>query len=100
MRHVGYGVAAIREGVMIWLILGHLVAFLVDLTAARQPAADGKDLEIVLLRHQLRILQRKAGHAPRLSRCEKLTLAVLAAKLARPVPRRGDLRRSLVLFQP
>jgi hypothetical protein len=85
---------------MVWLLLGHLVAFLVDLLAARRRAADGKDLEIVLLRHQLRILQRKAGRPPRLARWEKLTLAVLAAKLARLVRRRGELRRSLILFQP
>jgi putative transposase len=85
---------------MVWLILGHLVAFLVDLIAGGRRAADGKDLEIVLLRHQLRILQRKAGHAPRLTRWEKLTLAVLVARIAKLVPRRGELRRSLVLFQP
>ncbi len=85
---------------MVWLILGHPVAFLVDLIASGRRAADGNDLEIVLLRHQLRILQRKAGRAPRLARWEKLTLAVLTAKLARLVPRRGELQRSLVLFQP
>jgi len=85
---------------MVWLILGHPVAFLVDLIAGGRRAADGNDLEIVLLRHQLRILQRKAERAPRLARWEKLTLAVLTAKLARLVPRRGELQRSLVLFQP
>ena len=85
---------------MVWLILGHLVAFLVDLVAGGRRAPDEKDLEIVLLRHQLRILQRKRGRAPRLARWERLTLAVLVAKLVRRVPGRGELRRSLVLFQP
>ena len=47
--------------------------------------ADARDLKIALLRHQLRLLLRHAGRSPRLSRWEKLTLAVLAAKLGREV---------------
>ena len=85
---------------MAWLILGHLIAFLVDLASAGRHAADQKDLEIALLRHQLRILQRKHGRPSRLARWEKLTLAVLLAKLAGLVAGRGELRRCLVLFQP
>jgi len=85
---------------MAWFILGHLVAFLVDLVADRRRANDGKDLAIALLRHQLRILQRRCGRTPQLARWEKLTLAVLAAKLNCLVVGRGGLRRSLVLFQP
>jgi hypothetical protein len=63
---------------MAWLILGHLVACLVDLVAGGRRIADAKDLEIALLRHQLRILQRKRGRPPRLARWERLTRAVLA----------------------
>ncbi len=85
---------------MVWLILGHLIAFLVDLIAGRRAAMDEKDLEIAVLRHQLRILERKRMRPPRLARWEKLTLAVLAAKLAGLVGERSELRRSLVLFQP
>ena len=40
-----------------------------------------KDLEILLLRRQLAIYERKQERAPRLSRGEKLTLVVLATKL-------------------
>ena len=39
-----------------------------------------QDLEILVLRHQLRLLQRRDEHTPRFSRCEKLILAVLAAR--------------------
>jgi hypothetical protein len=85
---------------MAWLILGHLIAFLVDLVAGKRRAADEKDLEIALLRHQLRILQRKRGRPPRLARWERLTLAVLAAKLAGLVARRGALQRSMLLVRP
>ena len=42
-----------------------------------------KDLQILVLRHQLRLLQRQRPRPPRLTRGEKLTLAVLAAALAR-----------------
>lgn len=50
-------------------------------TARRQPEG-AKDLEIALLRHQLRVLQR-CGPRPRLVPWERLTLALLAAPLRR-----------------
>jgi hypothetical protein len=42
---------------------------------------DEKDLQIALLRQQLRILERKAKPKPRLSRPEKLVLVVLTIRL-------------------
>ncbi len=65
---------------MVWFVLLHLVMFLVDpVSVTRRPDRD-KDVEILLLRHQLRLLQRERPRPPRLSRWEKLTLAVLTAK--------------------
>src|SRR3712207_550860 len=64
-------------------------------------SADEKDLEIALLRHQLRLLQRRQPAPARLARWEKLPLAVLAAKLAGVVA--GDkarLSRSLLVVRP
>src|SRR3954447_3195598 len=69
---------------MLWALLLHLVGFVVDLVDSTRRAGHAKDLEIALLRHQLRLLQRRAGRPPRLSRWEKRTLAVLAAKLGGP----------------
>ena len=64
---------------MVWLLLLHLIDVVVDLvTVTRSPERD-KDLEILLLRHQLRLLQRQRPQPPRLRRWEKLTLAVGAA---------------------
>jgi len=87
---------------MLWAVLAHLVGFFVDLVVGARRTEDAKDLEIALLRHQLRLLLRRAGRPPRLSRWEQLTIAILAAKLGRstvravlkrrhipPVPRRG-----------
>ena len=65
----------------------------------RRRATAAKDLEIALLGHQLRILQHKRGRPPRLARWERLTLAVLATKLAGLVAGRGALWRSGVLVR-
>src|SRR5437764_420895 len=60
-----------------------------------------KDLEILLLRHQLRVLQRERPRPPRLSRWEKLALAVLAAKLAHlATGPRARLDQVLLLVKP
>jgi len=70
---------------MVWLMVLHLLEFVVDpVVGARRPEG-AKDLEIALLRHQLRLLQRRSSRPRRLSRWEKLTLAVLVAKLGRLV---------------
>ncbi len=66
---------------MIYFALAHILGFLLDLTTTIWRSNNQKDLEILLLRQQLRILQRKHPHPPRISYCEKLALAVLAAKL-------------------
>ena len=49
---------------MVWFVLAHVVSFVVDLVlvAVRRPDRD-KDLEILLLRHQLRLLERRAAPA-------------------------------------
>lgn len=66
---------------MVWFVLLHLVMVLVDLVTATRRTDRDKDVEILLLRHQLRLLQRERPRSPRLSRWEKLILAVLTAKL-------------------
>ena len=86
---------------MVWFVLMHLVGFLVDLlTATRRPDHD-KDLQILVLQRQLRFLQRERPQPLRLSRWEKLTLAVLMAKLASiSAGPRARLDQLLVLFKP
>lgn len=78
-----------------------VVSFIIDLlTLSFKPDMD-KDLEILALRHQLRILQRQLNLKPRGSRLEKLLLAVLAAKLKSMFKRQRDrLNQSLLLFKP
>ena len=86
---------------MVWFVLGHLVAFVVDLVLGTRSGDRDKDLQILVLRHQLRLAQRQRPRPPWLTRGEKLTLAVLAAALARVITGpRGRLDQSLLLFKP
>ncbi len=66
---------------MIYQLILCFVCLLLDTLAAAGVATQGKDLEIALLRQQLRILERKATSKPRLSRPEKLMLVALADRL-------------------
>lgn len=60
-----------------------------------------KDLEILLLRHQLDILERKQKRLVRPNRAEKLILAVLIARLKQATKRpAGQLRDVIRIFQP
>src|SRR5919202_3494096 len=86
---------------MTWFVLVHLVGFLVDVLTVARRSADEKDMQIRLLQHQLRLLQRQQPQPPRLTRWEKLTLAVLTAKLASiTTGPRTALDQVLVLFKP
>src|SRR3954464_11223090 len=86
---------------MLWAVLLHLVGFVVDLIVGARRTEDAKGLEIALLRHRLRLLQRRSSRPPRLSRWEKVALAVLVAKLARSVTEgRTRLSRAMLLVRP
>jgi len=84
-----------------WFVLAHLVAFLVDLVLGTRRGDRDKDLPILVLRHQLRLAQRQHPRPRRLTRGEKLTLAVLTAALAKlTAGPRHQLDRYLLLFKP
>jgi len=44
------------EGGVLWFVLGHFVAFLVDLVLGTRRGNREKDLQILVLRHQVRLL--------------------------------------------
>ncbi len=58
---------------MVWFVLLHLLGFVVDLATATRLTDREKDLEILLLRHQPRVLQQERPQPLRLTRWEKLT---------------------------
>lgn len=86
---------------MIWFVLLQLFSTVLEgLWLGRQSARE-KDLEILLLRRQLAIANRGRDKALRISRVDKLTLAVLAVRLKAvtgwPLTKLSDIVR---LFQP
>jgi hypothetical protein len=66
---------------MVWFCVWQVVSTLVELIRLGCRSESAKDLEILLLRHQLAIYERKQERAPHLSRGEKLMLVVLATRL-------------------
>src|SRR5690242_10040899 len=86
---------------MVWSVLTEIFTVLVDLFMLHGQSEREKDIEILLLRQQLRIVERKQRRAYQLSRGEKLGLAVLTA-LLKAVTTGGHkrLREVMRLFQP
>ena len=66
---------------MLFFLLAHVWAVLLDLMWLGRRSRQDNDLEILLLRQHLRIRQRKQLHAPRISQWEKRTLVVRARNL-------------------
>jgi putative transposase len=86
---------------MIWFVVMHLFATLLDLIRIGRLSEHEKDLEILLLRQQLGIAERKLHKPVRASRVERLTLAVVTAKLKSSSNRSiGQLRHVIRIFQP
>jgi hypothetical protein len=72
-----------------------------DLAAVSRPAGDEKDLEIMLLRQQLRIVERKQPRGPHLPRWQKAPLAALAMQLkGKTTQAQEKLEESVILFKP
>jgi hypothetical protein len=86
---------------MLYLLVTQVFAFLIDLVGLPRRTVRQKDLEILILRQQLRIMQRLHPTAPRISPWEKLGLALLAAKLAGLGPGgKSKLNEVMLLFKP
>ena len=84
---------------MVWYVIVVLVDFLVDVFAVRCKTAE-KDLELLLLRQQLRVLERKLGQRARPSRWEKCFLAVLLVQLKQVSGRSRAQLGKILIFTP
>ena len=84
---------------MIWYAIAVVIDFLVDMVAVRWQTAD-KDLEILLLRQQLRVLERKLRQQARPSRWEKCLLAVLLVHLRQITGRSRAQLGKILIFNP
>jgi len=86
---------------MIWFLILQFFSMMLTLLRLGRASETDKDLEILILRQQLGILQRKQDKPIKPNRAEKLTLAVLSAKLKRQSNRPIKQFRSLIrIFQP
>jgi hypothetical protein len=86
---------------MVWSCCLHLLALLLDLIAARRHEDRAKDLEIALLRQQVLLLQRDQRQPPRLTRWDRLVLALVAHMLSVAARKaRRSWHHSLLLFTP
>src|SRR5690242_10848782 len=84
---------------MVWYTAAVVIDFLADVFAIRWKTAD-KDMEILLLRQQLRVLERKLGQRAQPSRCEKCFLAVLLVQLKQVTGRSRTQLGKLLIFKP
>ena len=66
---------------MVWFMVMEIFSTLLEWVRLGRKSAAEKDLEILLLRRQLAIVERTLDKPIRPSRGEKLTLAILTAKL-------------------
>jgi hypothetical protein len=82
---------------MVWFLIGHNFSTLIALIRVSRLSENDKDLEIVILRHQLDIMTRKQKQPVRPIRAEKMILAQLTATLKgspeRSIRQLGDVIR-------
>ncbi len=64
-----------------WFIIAHIFSTLVELTNIGRLSEQEKDLEILILRYQLAILERTLKKPVKPTRAEKVTLATPVATL-------------------
>jgi hypothetical protein len=84
-----------------WYILDQVLSILVPIVSIGRMEKQEKDLEILILRQQLAILQRKQKKPVKTNHPEKMMLAMLTAKLkAVKWWSTGQLRGILQIVQP
>jgi hypothetical protein len=79
-----------------WFVPSHLFSTLISLVSIGRLSQQEKDLEILLLRRQLAILERKQDEPVKPNRAEKLTLAVLTARLRQVTRRSASALRAII----
>jgi len=86
---------------MSWFILMNIFSVLLAFIRIGRLSDHEKDLEILILRQQLNILQRKYHKPINPNRADKMILSVLATRLKRLTDRSTTQLRSIIrIFQP
>lgn len=86
---------------MIWFVIGRLFATVISLMRLSRWSENDKDIEILVLRHQLDVMVRKQTHPVRPNRAEKTILAVLTTQLKQTTQRTiGQLGEVIRIVRP
>jgi hypothetical protein len=84
-----------------WFILKHIFSTILSIINITRLSNQEKDLEILILRQQLSILQRKLNSPIKPNHVEKITLAVLTTRLKRITHWSANQLRDVIrIFQP
>lgn len=86
---------------MVWFLVVQIFTTLTSLIQIGRMAESDKDLEIMELLYRPGVVERKSRKPVRASRAERMTLAVLVAKLKKQTKRPANQFRQLIrLVQP
>src|ERR1043165_3044137 len=86
---------------MLWSVIAQVVKVIWDVLSQRGITDPDKDLELLVPRQQIRILERRMGKPVRPSRVEKLLLTLSAMQIkARAWAGQQSFKNSLLLFKP
>ena len=86
---------------MVWFLVSQIFSTLISLIQIGRLSETDKDLEIMVLRYQLGIAERKMQKPVRANRTERMTLVVLAGKLKHQTGRPANQFKQLIrLVQP
>jgi len=86
---------------MVWFVVMQVFSTILEWLSMGRKTDQAKDLEILLLRRQLAILERKLDKPLRVSQAEKLPLVVLTTKLKSSANRTAKQLRDVIrIFQP
>src|SRR5260221_9031813 len=84
---------------MLWSLIAQVVQVVLDVLSLRLVTDPNKDLELLVLRQQIRVLERRIGKPVRPSGVEKLMLALTALQIRDEAGPQG-FKNSLLLFKP
>ena len=86
---------------MVFRIILFVWEFMMDIASISGKGNDEKDLEILILRQQLRIAERKQERGPQIPSWQKVPLAVLVVRLKKQAEDgKSALEENMRLFKP
>lgn len=86
---------------MVWFLVAQIFSTLISLLQIGRLSATDKDMEMMILRYQLGIAERRMQKPVRANRTERMIPAVLAGRLKRQDNRPANQLRNIIrLVQP